>query len=339
MNDDYVIREIMLSLPFEREKLVHFLSKHHLAYENDIQTAYGIFDLQEQMVGCGCCARNLLKCFAVEESLRGQNALGSLISKLMEDRFKQGHSQLFLITRPQNRTLFEHCGFSLVAETDDVIMLENQRNGLERTFLPLIQEEDAGKKCGAIVMNCNPFTLGHRALIEYATAYCQLLHIFVVEEDRSIFPFKDRIDLVARGTEDLPNVRVHPSGFYMISDATFPTYFLKKDEDATMIQCKLDVTIFARRIAPILNIKLRFAGEEPLDPVTRRYNTVMRKILPPNGIDFVEVPRLELNQEVISASRVRKILQTEGVTDSVLELVPLCTQEYLRNNWDNLAKQ
>ena len=96
--------------------LVEFLAKHHLNYENDIEAAFGVFDSDENLTGCGCCAGNLLKCFAVDESLRGQNALGSLVSRLVENRFEAGHYDLFVITRPKNKVLFTSCGFYPLAE-------------------------------------------------------------------------------------------------------------------------------------------------------------------------------------------------------------------------------
>ena len=187
-------------------------------------------------------------------------------------------------------------------------------------------------------MNCNPFTKGHLALITYAASRCSLLHIFVVEEDRSLFPFEVRMRLVKDGTAHLPNVRVHPSGPYMISSATFPTYFLKKGEDAARIQSELDITLFASRIAPLFHITKRFAGEEPLDPVTRDYNEAMIRLLPQYSISFIKIARTtaetpEGKPEVISASRVRKLLAETGVTEEVLQLVPPCTAQYLKNEF------
>ncbi|EFA28598.1 ABC transporter, ATP-binding protein, partial [Haemophilus influenzae HK1212] len=38
---------------------------------------------------------------------------------------------------------------------------------------------------GSIVMNANPFTLGHRYLIEQALQQCDHLHLFIVGEDAS----------------------------------------------------------------------------------------------------------------------------------------------------------
>lgn len=217
------IHELSLGFSHDRQMLVEFLAKHHLNYENDIEAAFGVFDSDENLTGCGCCAGNLLKCFAVDESLRGQNALGSLVSRLVENRFEAGHYDLFVITRPKNKVLFTSCGFYPLAETESVLMLENKKSGLDNYYKKFLAGTDTDENVGCIVMNCNPFTKGHLALITYAAKSCSLLHIFVVEENRSRFPFADRLKLVREGTDHLPNVIVHPSGPYMISNATFPT--------------------------------------------------------------------------------------------------------------------
>ncbi len=46
---------------------------------------------------------------------------------------------------------------------------------------------DKNKRIGGIVMNCNPFTLGHKYLVEYAAREMDYLYLFVVEEDLSFF--------------------------------------------------------------------------------------------------------------------------------------------------------
>lgn len=364
MTEDFTIHEISLGFSHDRECLIVFLDKHHLSFEEDIEAAFGIFDSDENLVGCGCCAGSLLKCFAVDESLRGQNALGSLVSRLVENRFEAGKYDLFVITRPKNKDMFTACGFYVLAQTDTVLMLENKKNGLDKfysrflteaghspagtisnkTLVPLgnMIQENASTDVGCIVMNCNPFTRGHLALITYAADHCGLLHIFVVEENRSAFPFDIRFQLVKEGTSHISNVRVHPSGPYMISSATFPTYFLKEGEDAARIQSELDITLFASRIAPLFHITRRFAGEEPFDPVTGKYNDAMEQILPQHGISFIKIPRVTSeeengNSEVISASRVRKLLKEQGVTEQVLKLVPPCTAEYLKHEFGGFS--
>ncbi len=181
---------------------------------------------------------------------------------------------------------------------------------------------------GSIVMNCNPFTLGHRYLIETASKQVEKLYVFVVEEDKSIFSFKDRFMLVKQGTADLPNVEVLPSGNFMISTLTFPEYFNKDNVGQATIDPSNDVELFANYIAPTLGIKTRFAGEEPLDAVTRQYNETMKRILPANGMKFVVIPRKESGGEVISASRVRRCLKEKDF-QTISRIVPETTFKYL----------
>ena len=183
-------------------------------------------------------------------------------------------------------------------------------------------------KIGAIVMNCNPFTLGHRYLIEYASSRVDRLYIFAVEEDKSYFPFKDRIELMQQGTADLPNVTVIPSGKFIVSALTFTDYFGKAELQDKTIDASMDLEIFGQYIAPALGITVRFAGEEPLDKVTKQYNEHMRRILPKYGVKFEEVPRKEEKGGVISASRVRKLLETKDFAE-IQSLVPRTTYDYL----------
>lgn len=334
MIEDFSIRPILLKYDSDREALKNFLTSQGLRYEDDIETAFGVFDEEDRLVGCGCAAGALLKCFAVTEALRGQNALGPLVSALVQDRFFKGYYDLYVITRARNAPLFTACGFFLVAETEDIAMLENRPDGPEAFARPFWQPRDERRTVGATVMNGNPFTRGHRHLIEYAAARCDALHLFVVEEDRSLFPTRDRLALIAEGTADLSNVRVHLSGRYMISAATFPTYFLKENEDAAALQAELDAAIFATRVAPALRIAKRFVGEEPLDPVTKRYNQALAAALPPRGIELIEIPRLEERGMPVSASRVRALLSEKGLCQEVLDLVPPVTQRYLKERWE-----
>lgn len=333
MTEEYRVAKIPLKYRENQESLIEFLARHELAFERDIQTAFGIFDETYTLVACGCAAGSLLKCFAVEPKLRGQNALGLLVSSLIQERFAAGFYDLFVITRRKSEELFANCGLYPVARTPELVLLENQQNGPSNFVAPFIKTGDEYRQVGAIVMNCNPFTLGHRALIEYAAGQCEVLHIFVVSENRSVFPADTRFRLVREGTADLSNVRVHLSGNYMISSATFPTYFLKKGEDAAVLQSELDITLFAQHIAPVLHITKRFAGQEPFDPVTAKYNDAMRRILPQYGIEFCEIPRSSQGNTVISASWVRQLLQEKGVCEEALALVPEVTQRYLKTEF------
>lgn len=187
-------------------------------------------------------------------------------------------------------------------------------------------------KLGAIVMNCNPFTLGHRYLIERAAAQADYLIIFVVQEDKSFFSFEDRLKLVEEGVNDLKNVAVMPSGQFIISSLTFTEYFEKSELQDRVIDSSMDLNLFGQKIAPCLDIKARFVGEEPFDMVTKQYNETMKSILPQYGIEVVEIPRKEQGGEAISASRVRALLE-EKKFDEIARLVPKSTLDYLKSRY------
>ena len=182
---------------------------------------------------------------------------------------------------------------------------------------------------GAIVMNANPFTLGHQYLIEQAAGQTDVLYVFVVEEDKSYFSFVDRIKMVMMGTRYLKNVKVLPSGKFIISSITFSDYFDKENLQGNVVDTSLDLETFARQIAPCLDIVVRFVGEEPFDKVTRQYNTRMKEILPQYGIELKEIPRKEDDGEPISASRVRRYLQNNE-WGKIHKIVPETTFNYLK---------
>lgn len=202
--------------------------------------------------------------------------------------------------------------------------LEEMRNATRQARV------DKNKQIGCIVMNCNPFTLGHRYLIEYAMDRVDYLYIFVLEEDKSYFSFADRYEMVKRGTDDLCNVIILRSSNMIISSITFPAYFTKGEKlpEKREFNVSIDLKIFAQYIAPAVNIKIRFVGEEPTDPITAIYNKKMKEILPEFGIQIVEIPRKYMDGEAISASTVRKYYKEDNF-DKIRRLVPDTTLRYL----------
>jgi len=322
-------RDILLTIPREKAELLAFLERHHLHPEDDLTYATALVNDEDEIVACGASNGRLLKCFAVDESLRGCNALGRLVNDLTTYCMQQGCFNPMVVTRAHNIPLFQGCGFSCVAQTDEVGLLERIPGGAARWAAAFRQPEDEGKTIGAIVMNANPFTKGHRYLAEQAAAQCDVLHIFVVEEDRSAFPFAHRLQLVEEGTSDLANVRVHPGGPYIISDATFPRYFLKETDDAAVMQTELDAQVFAAAIAPALNITVRFVGTEPNCGLTDQYNRSMQEVLPKHGIRLVEIPRIQSGEQAISASRVRAMLAQGCSPAELADLLPPTTAAYL----------
>ena len=169
MTGDLRISEFVLSYPRDMEKLRSFLCNHHLTLDSDVQVAFGVLDRNDQIRACGCAAGALLKCFAVDPRLRGQNILGSLISKLVQNRFSVGLYDLFIVTRTKNREFFVKCGFYPLVETRELVLLENRSDGPKSFATPFMEPGDEDRLIGSLVMNCNPFTLGHQALVEFAS--------------------------------------------------------------------------------------------------------------------------------------------------------------------------
>lgn len=207
--------------------------------------------------------------------------------------------------------------------------LDEYKQSLAKLYLDYPKAKES---VGAIVMNCNPFTLGHRYLIETCSKKCDMLIVFVVQEDKSYFPYEDRIRLVKEGCSDLENVCVTGSGKFILSSLTFSEYFNKAQLQDRIVDSSEDITLFVNEIVPAANIKVRFVGTEPLDTVTNQYNRTMEAILSQHGIRFEEVSRIEKNGKVISASRVRKLLESRK-WELIQELVPNTTFSYLKKRF------
>lgn len=216
---------------------------------------------------------------------------------------------------------------NVASRVEDYFGTDRALDKMLQRYLSELPKKPAGL-VGSIVMNCNPFTNGHRYLIESAAEKVDHLFIFVVQEDKSIFAFEDRFALVKKGTADIKNVTVIPSGKFIISAATFPEYFVKEDQKEVIIDASNDLKLFGKEIAPRLGISIRFAGTEPKDMVTAQYNKQMASLLPEYGIKFWEIPRKECDEEVISASSVRKCIK-DGNIELLKQLVPKVTYEYL----------
>lgn len=284
----------------------------------------------DQLIATGSRFGNILKCIAVDSARQGEDLTATIITNLRQDALQAGYRHLFLYTKPQNKLLFSSLFFYPIAATDSVLLMENQQNGMA-AFLEALSVPPASGITGAVVMNCNPFTLGHRYLIEQAARECDRLLVFVLSEDRSYFRAKDRMAMVKAGTADLDNVTVLPTGPYLISSATFPTYFLKDQSAAQTVQCELDVAVFTNHFVPKFGISRRYVGSEPFCPVTKAYNQVLHRLLPEYGVALYEIPRLEAEGAPVSATTVRKLIE-EGNAEGLRTLVPESTFQYLVNN-------
>lgn len=319
---------LKLSVDNEWERMRAFLNSQSLSMDKDIEYSMALTD-GDRIVAAGSFSNRVLKCIAVDDEYKGMGLSARVITHLTNEQYKRGRTHLFIYTKPENKQIFSEMGFYSVAEvTGKIILMENRMDGINRYLDEIAAETGSIIPSAAVVVNCNPFTNGHRFLLEYAAARCQLLHVFVVSEDRSAFPAEVRYRLVKEGSAHLSNVIVHEGKDYIISNATFPSYFIKKYVDVVETHARLDLTIFSQHISRKLDIRKRFVGEEPYCDVTAAYNKIMKQLLPLNNIEVEEVSRVTADGSAISASRVREMIW-RGDMEAVKELVPKTTYKYL----------
>lgn len=355
------IQTLNPTTPRQRQRIEAFLKRNGLRFD-DMHYYAAITDDDGEMIAGGGLKGNVIKCVAVDDAHKGEAIANTLISHLIAHANEEGHSNVKLFTKPKNRQLFESLSFRLLAEAPEAVLMETGIGGINNMVEQLKKIKEEGEVCkennqeckeeektnlnittpqhlnpsapqplttttplrGVVVMNCNPFTLGHRYLIEQAAKQVERLFVMVVREDCSLFAYAERKAMVEQGVAHLKNVTVIDGSEYAISQATFPTYFLKRLDDAADTQMLLDLDLFRRHIAPALGTTVRFVGTEPTDRLTRRYNQLMHEVL----ADVRETARLEKKGNAVSASRVRKAME-QGDMSTIRQLVPPTTLPYI----------
>lgn len=355
------IQTLNPTAPRQRQRIEAFLKRNALRFD-DMHYYAAITDDDGEMIAGGGLKGNVIKCVAVDDAHKGEAIANTLISHLIAHANEEGHSNVMLFTKPKNRQLFESLSFRLLAEAPEAVLMETGIGGINNMVEQLKKIKEEGEVCkennqeckkeektnlnittpqylnpstpqplitttplrGVVVMNCNPFTLGHRYLIEQAAKQVERLFVMVVREDCSLFSYAERKAMVEQGVAHLKNVTVIDGSEYAISQATFPTYFLKRLDDAADTQMLLDLDLFRRHIAPALGATVRFVGTEPTDRLTRRYNQLMHEVL----ADVREIVRLEKEGNAVSASRVRKAME-QGDMSTIRQLVPPTTLPYI----------
>lgn len=302
------------------------LAQEGLSRDANLDYTCAMYDEEGQILATGSCYGNTLRCFAVDAAHQGEGLLNEIVTHLVQVELVRGNTRLFLYAKAASAKFFKALGFHEIARVEGtLVFMENRKNGFSN-YLNELSKTKTGGTSAAIVMNANPFTLGHQYLVETAAAACDTLHLFIVSEDASCIPFSVRKKLVEAGVAHLPNVLCHDSGPYIISNATFPSYFLKDEVSVIRGHAKLDLAIFTK-IAATLSITSRYVGEEPFSQVTGLYNRIMQEMLPAAGIACMVVPRRQVADRPVSASAVRQYLQA-GEMDKVRTLVPATTYDY-----------
>ncbi len=328
------ISEQPLSVASVRARVEGFLSANGLRLDpvDRYVTVTRDEDSDEILAGGGL-AGDVIKCVAVSEAARGEGLMNALVSRLVSIATEEGYTCVKAFTKPENVGIFKDLGFSLLARAGKAVLMECGCGGISEYSRYLSSLARPGRN-GAIVMNANPFTKGHRYLVEQAAAQVDNLYVIPVREERSRFPYAERKAMIEAGCAGLGNVTVCEGSGYAISAATFPTYFLKKLDDAAPTQMELDLDLFAHHIAAPLGVGVRFVGSEPLDALTRRYNGMMASVFASSAsdgrpaVEVVEIPRLEQDGKPLNATDVRQALD-EGRLQDACGHIPETSIPYL----------
>ena len=326
---EYTISKIYPSDKMAMKQIEALLQKEGISKDANLDYTCAMYDDDYNVIATGSCFGPTLRCFAVSKDHQGEGLLNQIITHLMDVQFERGNMHLFLYTKVNSAKFFGDLGFHEIARVDGtLVFMENRKDGFPG-YLRRLEKSRTEGVSAALVMNANPFTLGHQYLVETAAANCDTLHLFVLSEDASLVPFAVRKKLVREGVAHIPNVVIHDSGPYIISNATFPSYFLKDEAAVIDGHARLDLAVFTR-IAQALNVTIRYVGQEPTSQVTGIYNDIMAKALPEAGIACRIIPRKESDGKAISASTVRQAIQN-GDWDELEKLVPQTTLDYFKS--------
>lgn len=332
---NYFITELAPSDSRGHSLVCELLEAEGIRKDANLDYTCAIFDNDGNVIATGSCFGRTLRCLAVSSSHKGEGLMNLIVSHLISVQFARGNTHLFLYTKCSSAKFFASLGFYEIVQIEDkIVFMENRRNGFE-TYLTKLRAESGFEKdssihscaeAAAVIMNANPFTRGHQYLVEKASRENNTVHLFTVREDTSLIPFSVRSRLVKEGTSHLSNIIYHDTDSYMISSATFPSYFQRDEKAVIESQAFLDLHIFTR-IAADLGINRRYVGKEPVSIVTNIYNQIMSRELPRNNIECIVVPRLETDGFAISASSVRMALKN-GDINTLSKLVPETTLRF-----------
>jgi [citrate (pro-3S)-lyase] ligase len=343
---DFRQETIDLENPYDVKLVKDFLSSLDFEFNpSEVECTMIVYNLKGDLVGTGSHQGRILKYVAVAPKFRDTTAFALIVTFLTEKLLKI-YKHTFVFTRPENAVRFRGLGYNEIATAAPLFTV--LEFGFESIFtyqhyLKSLIVSTRTDGIAAIVVNCNPFTNGHKYLIEKAASENELVYLFVVEEERSVFSFAIRWELVRKGIQHLKNVVMVRGGMYVVSGAIFPAYFLKNEEvdDVMQKQAELDVTVFANYIVPVLAIKKRYVGNEMYCNTTAAYNNAMKEILPKHGVELIEIERKSAGTgdsnlpNYISASKVRKAIKEDRLNE-VLNFLPDSTKEFLLSE-DSLA--
>lgn len=303
------------------------LAQEGIQKDKNLEYTMGIF-AEDELIATGSFFKNTLRCLAVDGRYRGEGLLNKVVTHLLEVQYQRGNLAVFLYTKCDTAKFFKELGFYEIARVEGlVVFMENRPDGFKQYLKNLAPSRIPQGRSAGVIVNANPFTLGHQYLIEQASRDNDRVHVFIVSEDISLVPFDVRQELVRQGTAHLKNVILHTTGSYLISSATFPSYFLQDDDTVITAQAQLDIEVFKSHIAKTLGITRRYVGEEPTSRVTGLYNKLMQQELEKGGLECIVIPRKQVGAVTVSASLVRQYIKN-GELERAQALVPKSTYSF-----------
>lgn len=305
----------------EMDKVKNFLKSFELEMDSVDHTI--VIKVNEEIIATCSKLFNLVKCIAISSKYTGLGLSKKLVNKVIEKIHDENYDEAFIITKIENKVVFEANKFSAIYSNEKISFMTNRPDKIIE-YVEYLRDVQVDGNNGAIVMNTNPFTYGHQFLIEQASKQVDNLYIIPVLEDLSFFKYEERKRMMTEGVKHLKNVKVIEGTQYIISKSTFPSYFLKSSDETVKQQTNLDASIFVELFKKSLNIKKRFVGTEPFSHTTNLYNQTLKEVMIENDIELIEITRKELNGKAISASEARLEILSKN-KDKLEKLLPSTT--------------
>lgn len=325
--NNYIVSEVYKTDLKSIDQVDSLLAAEGIKRDKNSDYLAAIFD-DGRVIATGSLFKNTLRSLAVDSSRQGEALMNTLISHLISEANSRGYFKLYLYAKATSAHFFRSLGFYDIAKVDGVLcFMENEKDGFSYYLDGLYKADKDYTNVASLVVNANPFTKGHLYLVDKAAKENDLVHLFIVTDDLSDFDYKTRRKLVMESTSHLKNIIYQECKDYIISSATFPSYFIKNEPDVIRAQAELDAKIFTK-IAKRLGIKKRYIGTEIPGSTTDIYNKSLIKILPAAGIEVELVERVKIDGENISASKVRSLIK-EGNFDGIKPLVPKPTYDFI----------
>lgn len=304
-----------------------YLSNFELDY---IDIDYTVVIWSEKKIIATCSKKNnLIKCVAISPEYSNLNILNKLLTIIIKQIVSEKYDESLIITKREYKKIFEDLNFLSIYQNDMICFLTNRKDKFDK-YVNYVKSSKQEADSAIIVMNANPFTNGHKYLIETASNENELVYVVLVKEDVSLFTYDERMLMLKKGTDHLKNIIILEGSKYIVSKTFFPSYFIASPDEVVKQQAMLDIKMFSKIFIENLNIKKRYLGEEPLSNTTKIYNDTIKNVLSEINIEVKIIKRLEENGEVVSASKVRELLLNEDLL-SIKKITPSTTFEFINN--------